>query len=107
MNNRVEKKRSFSKLNAYLGYLIIILAVVYVATQVLVTSMVGTKSEEIDNVRQEKAELRLQNEILTSKIDGAKSLDFAKDLAQRESLETKNVNFLEENDGTNVALNNE
>lgn len=104
MNNRQIKKISFNKLNSYLGTLIIILAIAYVGTQVVVTSMVGTKSEEIDNVRQEKAELRLENEILTSKIDGSKSLDNAKDLAQKAGLENKNINFLEKTDGTNVAL---
>mgnify|MGYP001235121695 CR=1 FL=1 len=104
-NNRQYKSVSFNKLNSYLGTLIIILAVLFVGTQVVVTSMVGTKSEEIDNVRQEKAELRLQNEILTSKIDGSKSLDNAKDIAQKGGLESKNVNFLEKTDGNNVALN--
>lgn len=103
--NRQTKSISFNKLNSYLGTLIIVLAVLYVGTQVVVTSMVGTKSEEIDNVRQEKAELRLENEILTSKIDGAKSLDNAKDLAEKAGLEGKNVNFLEKTDGNNVALN--
>jgi len=104
-SNRQNKSISFNKLNSYLGTLIIVLAVLYVGTQVLVTSMVGTKSEEIDNVRQEKAELRLENEILTSKIDGSKSLDNAKDLAQKAGLENKNVNFLEKTEGNNVALN--
>jgi len=104
-HNRQYKNLSFNKLNSYLGYIIIILAILYVGTQVVVTSMVGTKSEEVENVRQEKAELRLQNEILTSKIDGSKSLDNAKDLAQKEGLENKNINFLEKTDGTNVALN--
>jgi cell division protein FtsL len=99
------KKVSFNKLNGYLGVLIVVLAIMYVGAQVVVTSMVGTKSEEIENVREQKAELRLQNEILTAKIDGAKSLDNAKDLAQKAGLETKNINFLEKTDGTNVALN--
>lgn len=103
--NREYKNISFSKLNSYLGTIIIFLAIFFVGTQVVVTSMVGTKSEEIENVRQEKADLRLQNEILTSKIDGAKSLDNAKDVAQKEGLENKNINFLEKTDGTNVALN--
>lgn len=104
-NNINTKKVSFSKLNNYLGIVIIILAVLYVGTQVLVTSMVGTKSEEIESVRQQKSELRLQNEILTAKIDGAKSVDNAKDLATKTELQTKNVNFLEKTDGNNIALN--
>lgn len=104
-HNRQYKNVSFNKLNSYLSTIIIFLAIAFVGTQVVVTSMVGTKSEEIENVRQEKADLRLQNEILTSKIDGAKSLDNAKDVAQKEGLENKNINFLEKTDGTNVALN--
>jgi cell division protein FtsL len=100
-----KQKFSFNKLNKYLFFTLIALAIMYVGTQVVVTSMVGTKSEEIENVRQQKADLRLQNEILTSKIDGAKSLEKARELAQKAGLENKNVNFLEKTDGTNVALN--
>ncbi|CAG1022569.1 hypothetical protein DOJK_01755 [Patescibacteria group bacterium] len=100
-----KSKKDFHKLNRILTILIVALFIVYVGLQMVVTSMVGTKSEEIDNVRAQKAELRLENEILTSKIDGARSLDNAKDLQEKSNLETKNVNFLEKADGSNVALN--
>lgn len=105
MNSRKEVQNiSFFKLNKVLSYSIIGFVCFYILVQVVITASVGTKSEEIFNVRSQKAELRLENEILTSKIDATRSLENSKEFAKTLNLETKNIIFLEENDGKNVAL---
>lgn len=101
----MKEKLDFNKVNNRLVGVIIAVALLYVTVQVFVTSNVGTKSEEIDHVRTEKAQLRLENEILTSKIDQAKSLEVAKDIANEVKLENKEVNFLIEQNKNDVALN--
>ncbi len=98
------KKISFNRLNRNLVILIIVLACGYFVLQIFVTSIVGTKSEEIDRVRQEEAQLRLENEILTAKIDQAKSLVSTMSFQNSAGLEQKNVNFLQVPDSNNVAL---
>lgn len=101
----MNEKLNFNNVNNKLTLLIIIVTFVYIAVQVFVTSNVGTKSEEIDHVRTEKAQLRLENEILTSKIDQAKSLEVAKDIRNEFELENKEVHFLVEQNKNDVALN--
>ena len=98
------KKINLKSLNKNLIVMIIILALFYVGLQVFVTSLVGTKSEEIDRVRQEKAQLRLENEILSAKIDSARSIENTKAVVSKLNLQNKNVNFLEEQLTDNVAL---
>jgi hypothetical protein len=101
------KKISLERLNRNLIVLIVILGISYIVLQIFVTSIVGTKSEEIDRVRQEKSQYRLENEILTAKIDSSKSLEKTKDVAERLKLQNKNVNFLEEPKLDGIALNHE
>ncbi len=96
---------SLQKVQRNLIVLIIILSVSYIGLQIFVTSSVGTKSEEIDKVRAEKVQLRLENEILTAKIDKSKSLENIKDVAEKFKLKNKNVKFLEEPKFDGVALN--
>ena len=85
---------SFKKINTKLLTINLILVVGFFASQILVTSVLGTKTQEIDEIRQKKDDLRLENEILTAQIDKSKTINASQELVERLNLSTKDVTFL-------------
>ena len=98
------KKISFKRLNRNLIIVLIISLVGYFAIQIVVTSLIGTKSDTLDTIRAQTEQLRRQNEILSSQIDQAKSLASAQGFATQKRLNAKNVDFLIKPDTNNLAL---
>jgi hypothetical protein len=99
-----KRKISFNRLNKRLFILFIGLLFTFFISQITITSFLGTKSSEIERIRREKDSLRLENEILTSKIDEAKSLEKASDTISKYQLQEKVVNLLEAGDMNRVAV---
>jgi cell division protein FtsL len=98
-----KRKISFNRLNKRLFLANSFLLAIFFISQIAVTSIVGTKSSEIENIRTEKDRLRLENEILTAQIDEAKSVDRAKDVISKYDLQEKQVNVLNEGNDESVA----
>jgi hypothetical protein len=106
-NGTIQKRKiSFNRLNKRLFIVNGFLLAIFFIGQIAVTSMVGTKSSEIETIRAEKDRLRLENEILTAKIDEAKSVDRAKDVISKYNLQEKQVNVLNEGNDESVASAN-
>lgn len=93
------------KVNKKLILANIALVTLFFISQILVMSILGTKTQEIDIIRSEKEELRLENEILTSEIDKAKSVTSSQEVKDRYGLVEKNVTFLDVNEFDDLALN--
>ncbi|RMD76694.1 hypothetical protein D6810_03205 [Candidatus Dojkabacteria bacterium] len=83
----------------------IVLFSVYILIQVFITSQVGTKSREIDLLRQEKARLRTENEFLKSEIQKESSLSSAMGLVEKYSLEKKDSVILDVSNLDRIAKN--
>lgn len=106
MTNRfVSNKKviSFKKINKKLLTINIVLVIAFFGSQILVTSILGTKTQEIDEIRQSKDDLRLQNEILTAQIDKSKTINASQELVDRLKLSTKGVTFLNDNTSDDLA----
>lgn len=103
-NNIHTEKLSFKKVNRKLMAVNAGLLVLFFVVQILITSVLGTKTQEIDFIRNEKKELRLENEILTSEIDKSKSLASSEDIKEKYNLVEKNLTFLEGDNFEEVAL---
>ncbi|MEO6729189.1 MAG: hypothetical protein ABIM99_04675 [Candidatus Dojkabacteria bacterium] len=106
MNQRIEINKkiiSFKKINKKLLTINAILVVGFFASQILVTSVLGTKTQEIDEIRQTKDDLRLKNEILTAQIDKAKTITASQELVERLKLSTKDVTFLNDKTPDDLA----
>lgn len=100
--NKTEKT-NFKNINKNLIYFNVALIVLFFVSQILVTSILGTKTQEIDNIRNEKETLRLQNEILTSDIDKMKSVASSEEIKEKYNLVEKKVTFLSD-DSNELAL---
>lgn len=103
MNYVHTEKTSFKRINKKLILVNAGLIVLFFVSQILVTSILGTKTQEIDVIRNEKENLRLQNEILTSEIDKLKSVASSEEIKDKYNLVEKNVTFLEGEDN-DIAL---
>ena len=64
----------FKKINNRMRIAFLVMFAIFFLVQVYYTSKVGTKSAEIEQIRIEKDQLRLENEILNSKISEAMSI---------------------------------
>ncbi|GIW58758.1 MAG: hypothetical protein KatS3mg086_043 [Candidatus Dojkabacteria bacterium] len=95
-----KQKNNLQSLNKSLFILNIILLVVFIAIQVGKTSIIGTKSVEIEEIRRQKDEIRLQTEILRAEIDSLKSLNRSESIAKENNLTIKPVTVLQ-GDNTN------
>jgi len=84
--------------------MLIAVTLVYFALQIGITSAVGTKGEALDQIRQEKDQLRRENEITSAKIDKYKAISAAQEYAKKLDLQNKKVNFLQQPDSNSVAL---
>jgi len=98
------KKVSFVKLNKHLTIILVLVLLAYFTIQIGVTSIVGTKGDALDQIRQEKDQLRQENEILSAKIDKAKAITAAANYIKEFDLKSKNIHFLQEPNTNNVAL---
>ncbi|MFS8130541.1 MAG: hypothetical protein ACMG57_01040 [Candidatus Dojkabacteria bacterium] len=94
---------SFKKINKKLFTINAILVIGFFGSQILVTSVLGTKTQEIDEIRQTKDDLRLQNEILTAQIDKAKTINASQELIDRLKLSAKDVTFLNDKTPDDLA----
>ena len=103
---QVEKKKLlFKSLNRKLFVSIIFCIVLYLGLQIYTMSVVGTRSGEIERVRIEKNEIRLENEIIESKIREQKSvLSVADDLKEQYSLQEKVVQEITLDPSNELAL---
>jgi hypothetical protein len=86
MNVRIVNKNMIV-LNAILG-------VVFFLSQILSTSVLGAKSHEIDRIRIQKEQYRLENEMLISEINKEKSVAGSISVSEKYQLTEKNVNYL-------------
>jgi hypothetical protein len=86
MNFRIVNKNMIV-LNAILG-------IVFFLSQILSTSVLGAKSNEIDRIRIQKEQLRLENEMLISEINKEKSVAGSISVSDKYQLTEKNVNYL-------------
>jgi cell division protein FtsL len=100
-----KKNQVFKKLNQKLILSIFILSVSYFSSQIYITSHVGTKNAEIDSISNEKENLRLENDILTSKINELRSLEKVRTIADKYNLVEKQVQELDRKESFDVAIN--
>ncbi|MEP7103552.1 MAG: hypothetical protein ABI721_02495 [Candidatus Dojkabacteria bacterium] len=105
MQNLLTNKKliSFKKINKKLITLNVFLIIAFFASQILITSVLGTKTQEIDEIRQRKEELRLQNEILTAQIDKSKTINASQELVDRLKLTSKDITFLNDSSTDDLA----
>lgn len=103
---KVKKKELFKSINKKLIVAIGILAISFFATQMFIASSVGTKSEAIEDIRIQKDQLRLENEILQAKIDKKRSITNIEKIAEKYNLQEKQVNSIY-SQLENLALGNE
>ncbi len=94
----------FKKFNKRLIAFNLVLMALFFIFQIAITSMLGTKSSELEAIREKKSELRLENEILNAEIDDMKSFKNISPLIEKKGLESKSVNFLTNPENEDVAL---
>lgn len=86
-----KKKHIFKSLNSKLLLAVFIAVLVFFGCQIYITSVIGTSNAAIEEIRIDKDELRLQNEILSSEIDELKSTKNLEEIATRYNLVEKDV----------------
>jgi hypothetical protein len=99
----MKTKNSLKSLNKSLVIFNFILFVLLIVIQIGKTSIIGTKTVEIENIRRQKDEIRLQIEIVRAEIDSLKSLKKVELLAKENDLVTKPVTVLENNSSKEIA----
>ncbi len=85
---------NFRILNKNMIVLNAILGIVFFMSQILATSVLGAKSQEIDRIRVQKELYRLENEMLISDINKQKSVAGSISVSEKYQLTEKNVNYL-------------
>lgn len=84
-----------SSLNKHSVKFIVALILLFVAAQFTVLALVGTKGAEITSIRQQKDQLRVENEYLNAEIDKARTLaQIQNGLDQNFDLQPTNVNIV-------------
>jgi hypothetical protein len=94
----------FKKLNNRMRIAFLVMFTIFFLVQVYYTSKVGTKSAEIEQIRIEKDQLRLENEIINSKISEAMSLTKIEEQVKAMGLVQKIAEELTE-PANNLAVN--
>lgn len=94
----------FKSINKRLGLLIILLLIAFFGAQFYMTSKIGTSNAAIEQIRIEKNSLRLENEILSAKVDESKSLTKIMEAASQLNLEPRNVTEIPAMSGESVAV---
>jgi hypothetical protein len=103
MNRELNKEQTTQSINRTLVYILLVAFVAYFVTPIILTTLIGTKTFDIDIVRNEQKELRLINEILTSKIDEAKSVAASYEIIEKYGLSEKNITFLQNSNFDEIA----
>lgn len=84
-----------STINKHSLKFIVALVLIFVSAQFMILALVGTKGAEITGIRQQKDELRVQNEYLNAEIDKARtSAQIQNGLDQNFDLQATNVNIV-------------
>jgi hypothetical protein len=105
-HQNIEKNKiTFVSLNRKIILVDVLLLVGFFVSQIFVMSILGTKTQEIDFIRNDKEKIRLQNEILISEINKAKSLATTTEVKEEYDLTQKSVEILEDKNTSEVALN--
>lgn len=102
--NFVPQKISFKLINKRFIIINCLLLIIFFISQIAITSVIGTKSSEIETIRVEKEKLRLENEILTSDINKEKSIENIKEVADTVNLRPTTTVQLDRTLLDNVAL---
>ncbi len=89
--NNQKKKPIFKKFNKRLAIAVLLLVVVFFGSQIYITSVIGTSNAAIEEIRREKDQLRLSNEIISSEIDELKSIKNLQAVAEKYGLTEKQV----------------
>lgn len=100
----MREKNILKQLNKKLFYIVVILTVLFFVSQMYFTAVIGTQSGAIELVRQEKEELRLENEILSAEIDEQLSTQELLERAQDLNLTQKGVIELDRANSGTLAL---
>lgn len=103
MAQKNKKTISFSVVNKWMLICNIILFASFLSIQIGITSVIGTKSSEIEFIRREKDSVRLEIEILQSEIDEAKSFDNFEEVIEAQSLQQKSIIYIDDNISNEVA----
>lgn len=85
---------NFDKVNRHLLSLTILLGVGFFLIPIITTSVLGTKSQEVDRIRFLKEQYRLENEMLVSEINKEKSVAGSIEMQEKYHLVEKHVNYL-------------
>lgn len=105
MNKEVKLKQDeISKINRKLFFIGIILIIGFFLVEIASMAVVGTRTQEIDSIRRQKQELRLQNSLITSQIDASKSISSTIEVKDKYELVQKTVTFLDNPSSDEVAL---
>lgn len=104
-NSNNKKKVPFKSVNKRLMILIAIGVFMYICMQIYTMSAVGTRSGEIESTRIEKNEIRLENEILESRIDEYNSLANVDEVVEEYNLQEKSINTIPVDPSSELALN--
>ncbi len=98
-----QNKLDINKINARLFLVVCLIGFGFFGVQILITSQVGTKSTEIEIIRKEKDQLRLENEIIKSKINEARSLTNSKEVIEKYQLQEKPIYSLDRAGQSDIA----
>lgn len=98
-----KKNTGMATINKNLIIINIILFGLFIALQIGITTAIGTKSAEIEEIRRQKDEVRLNIEILQSDIDEARAKANVEDIIENKSLETKPVVVLDNDRSDEIA----
>ncbi|MCA9387210.1 hypothetical protein KC669_04215 [Candidatus Dojkabacteria bacterium] len=90
-NTNSKKKEIFKSVNRRLFIAIIVSVGAFFATQMYITSIIGTSNAAIEEIRINRDEIRLENEILRSQIDEKKSTKSLTELAKRYNLTEQQI----------------
>lgn len=103
---RNKKEQVPNKTVTYIKYggVLLVMFFLYFAIQIGIAAILGSKTQEIDRIRNEKERLRLQNEILTSQIDRSKSISSSQHIKEKYGLVEKDVIFLNSEENQDLAL---
>lgn len=91
-----KKDISMASINKWLLICNIVLFGLFLSLQIGITSVIGTKSSEIEYIRKQKDDVRLQIEIVQSQIDQAKSYENLEEIVEAQSLVKKTVVFIDD-----------
>jgi cell division protein FtsL len=101
--NNQKKKPIFKKINTKIAVAVLLMVVVFFGSQIYITSVIGTSNAAIEEIRKEKDELRLTNEILSSQIDELKSIKNISEVAEKYGLSEKQIELITSPD-SNIAI---